>query len=70
MIYLQIDPKSASDPEPKDQSDKIFVGGVHADVSEDEFRDFFAVFGDVKEAHLMYDRETGRPRGILFPFSF
>lgn len=31
----QIDPKLASDPEPKvDRGDKILVGGVHADVTD------------------------------------
>lgn len=29
------------------RSEKIFVGGVHPEVSEDEFRDYFATFGPV-----------------------
>ncbi|XP_038702710.1 heterogeneous nuclear ribonucleoprotein 1-like isoform X2 [Tripterygium wilfordii] len=45
---------------------KIFVGGIPAAVGEDEFRDFFAQFGDVIEHQIMLDHATNRSRGFGF----
>ncbi|KAF3947957.1 hypothetical protein ACB098_01G262900 [Castanea mollissima] len=45
---------------------KIFVGGIPATVNEDEFRDFFAQFGEVKEHQIMRDHSTSRSRGFGF----
>ncbi|KAJ3037313.1 hypothetical protein HDV00_001808 [Rhizophlyctis rosea] len=61
-----IDPKRAIPREEQERTEKIFVGGVAADVTEDNFRDYFTRFGKVVDATLMTDRETGRPRGFGF----
>ncbi|KAL2552501.1 heterogeneous nuclear ribonucleoprotein 1 [Forsythia ovata] len=45
---------------------KIFVGGIPTTVGEDEFRDFFSKFGDVKEQQIMRDHSSGRSRGFGF----
>ncbi|KAG8366900.1 hypothetical protein BUALT_Bualt16G0016000 [Buddleja alternifolia] len=45
---------------------KIFVGGIPTNVDEDEFRDFFSGFGEVKEQQIMKDHSTGRSRGFGF----
>lgn len=45
---------------------KIFVGGIPTTISEDEFRDFFLKFGEVKENQIMHDHSTGRSRGFGF----
>ncbi|KAH6824265.1 RNA-binding family protein [Perilla frutescens var. hirtella] len=45
---------------------KIFVGGIPTTVSEDEFRDFFSNFGEVKEQQIMRDHSSGRSRGFGF----
>ncbi|CAN4082403.1 unnamed protein product [Withania somnifera] len=45
---------------------KIFVGGIPTTVSEDEFRDFFSKFGEVKEHQIMRDHSTNRSRGFGF----
>jgi RNA recognition motif-containing protein len=45
---------------------KIFVGGLHVDVTEDIFRDHFEKYGRVSEALIMTDRATGRSRGFGF----
>ncbi|XP_043706643.1 heterogeneous nuclear ribonucleoprotein 1-like [Telopea speciosissima] len=45
---------------------KIFVGGVPTTVTEDEFKDFFAKFGEVKEHQIMRDHATSRSRGFGF----
>ncbi|KAJ3019494.1 hypothetical protein HKX48_002027 [Thoreauomyces humboldtii] len=61
-----IDPKRAIPREEQEKTEKIFVGGVGADVSEDQFREYFMRFGKVIDATLMIDRESGRPRGFGF----
>lgn len=62
----KIDPKRAVPKEEYERAEKVFVGGVHPDVSEKEFKDFFQKFGNVTEATIMLDRKTGRPRGFGF----
>lgn len=62
----RIDPKRAIPRDEQDKTEKIFVGGISAEVNEEEFREFFTQFGTVIDATLMLDRETGRPRGFGF----
>eukprot|EP00276_Gloeochaete_wittrockiana_P005058 CAMPEP_0184654176 /NCGR_PEP_ID=MMETSP0308-20130426/11896_1 /TAXON_ID=38269 /ORGANISM="Gloeochaete witrockiana, Strain SAG 46.84" /LENGTH=262 /DNA_ID=CAMNT_0027090063 /DNA_START=80 /DNA_END=864 /DNA_ORIENTATION=- len=45
---------------------KIFVGGLAPTVTNDEFRVFFEKFGHVKDAVVMFDSQTQRPRGFGF----
>ncbi|KAL2505224.1 RNA-binding (RRM/RBD/RNP motif) family protein [Abeliophyllum distichum] len=45
---------------------KIFVGGIPTTVGEDEFKDFFSKFGEVKEQQIMRDHSSGRSRGFGF----
>lgn len=45
---------------------KLFVGGLPPDINEDSFRRFFDAFGDIEDSIVMYDRDTGRPRGFGF----
>jgi hypothetical protein len=45
---------------------KLFVGGLPADVTEDEFLAFFEQFGEVVDSVVMFDRETHRSRGFGF----
>ncbi|EEB08688.2 mRNA cleavage factor complex subunit [Schizosaccharomyces japonicus yFS275] len=61
-----IDPKRAIPREEQEKTAKMFVGGVPADCTEEEFRDFFNQFGRVLDATLMMDKDTGRPRGFGF----
>ncbi|CAM0141192.1 unnamed protein product [Umbelopsis sp. WA50703] len=61
-----IDPKRAIPRDEQDKTEKIFVGGIHQDVDEEEFRDYFGQFGKVIDVTLMTDRATGRPRGFGF----
>ncbi|MDX8402505.1 MAG: RNA-binding protein [Mariprofundaceae bacterium] len=44
----------------------IYVGNLPFNATEDEVRDAFGEFGDVKSVKLIDDRETGRPRGFGF----
>jgi len=45
---------------------KMFVGGVSHAVDEEQFKAYFAQYGEVQEAWLMYDPQTQRPRGFGF----
>ena len=47
-------------------NNKLFVGNLSFQTSENELHDAFAAHGTVMEANLMVDRMTGRPRGFGF----
>lgn len=47
-------------------SEKLFVGNISYNTTENDLQDAFAAFGTVLEANLMMDRATGRPRGFGF----
>ena len=47
-------------------SNKLFVGNLSFQTTENELQDAFAAYGTVVEANLMMDRMTGRPRGFGF----
>jgi RNA recognition motif-containing protein len=47
-------------------SNKLFVGNLSFQTTENDLQDAFAAFGAVTETNLMMDRETGRPRGFAF----
>ncbi len=45
---------------------KLFVGGLSWDTTDDGLRSAFEAFGEVREAKVITDRETGRSRGFGF----
>src|SRR5512141_2142056 len=47
-------------------SEKLFVGNLSYNTTENDLQDAFAAHGTVVEANLMMDRATGRPRGFAF----
>ena len=47
-------------------SNKLFVGNLSFNTTENDLNDAFAAFGTVTETNLMMDRMTGRPRGFGF----
>jgi cold-inducible RNA-binding protein len=47
-------------------NNKLFVGNVSFDTTENDLQDAFAAHGTVVETNLMMDRATGRPRGFAF----
>jgi cold-inducible RNA-binding protein len=60
--------------ESKDQSrtynhhmnNKLFVGNLSFNTTENDLQDAFAAQGTVTEANLVMDRTTNRPRGFAF----
>lgn len=45
---------------------KVFVGGLPSSCGGDEFRQYFAQFGEVVDAQVMIDHNTGNSRGFGF----
>jgi len=55
-----------SDSKKHHMSNKLFVGNLSFNTTENDLQDAFAAFGTVTEANLMMDRMTNRPRGFGF----
>jgi cold-inducible RNA-binding protein len=47
-------------------NNKLFVGNLSFNTTENDLQDAFAAHGTVVEANLMTDRVSGRPRGFAF----
>uniref|UniRef100_A0A2P2LC67 Glycine-rich RNA-binding protein n=1 Tax=Rhizophora mucronata TaxID=61149 RepID=A0A2P2LC67_RHIMU len=47
-------------------SSKLFVGGLSWGTDDQSLREAFSGFGDVVEARVILDRDTGRSRGFGF----
>jgi RNA recognition motif-containing protein len=47
-------------------NNKLFVGNLSFDTTENDLQDAFAAHGTVTEANLMMDRTTNRSRGFGF----
>jgi RNA recognition motif-containing protein len=47
-------------------SKKLFVGSLSWDTGDQQLRDAFAAYGDVTEAVVITDRNSGRSRGFGF----
>lgn len=47
-------------------SNKLFVGNLSFNTTENDLQDAFAAHGTVVEANLMMDRMSGKPRGFGF----
>src|SRR3954467_3376166 len=47
-------------------SNKLFVGNLSFNTTENDLQDAFAAHGTVVEANLMMDKMSGRPRGFAF----
>ncbi len=45
---------------------KLFVGGLSWGTTDSELKEAFASYGEITEAKVITDRETGRSRGFGF----
>jgi RNA recognition motif-containing protein len=45
---------------------KLFIGGLSWNTDDDGLRQAFERFGDIEEAKVITDRDTGRSRGFGF----
>ena len=58
--------KNARADAEKSHGVKLFVGGVSYDATEEDIKSLFSTYGKLKEAHMPFDSETGKPRGFAF----
>lgn len=47
-------------------SKKLFVGNLAFAATEEDLEKAFGAFGDIEDAKIILDRETGRSRGFAF----
>ncbi|KAI5683273.1 hypothetical protein M9H77_04501 [Catharanthus roseus] len=59
-------PFSTASSPPPPPNNKLFVGGLSWSINEKTLKDAFSSFGEVSEVRIVYDKETGRPRGFGF----
>ena len=45
---------------------KIYVGNLSYEVTEEDLRQEFKAFGEVKSVSIITDKYTGRPKGFAF----
>ena len=67
---------SGGSPQQRDTTwTKLFVGGLPYHTTDKSLRDHFKVYGEIEEAVVITDRQTGKSRGYgfvspaLFPIS-
>ncbi|HLB52959.1 MAG TPA: hypothetical protein VJK48_04550 [Chlamydiales bacterium] len=48
------------------QNQKLYVGNLNFDASEDEVRELFGNYGQVEDVKIVMDRFSGRSRGFAF----
>ncbi|NQV11046.1 MAG: RNA-binding protein, partial [Cyanobacteria bacterium] len=44
----------------------IYIGNLSFDAEQEDLRDLFSQYGEVRQCSLPLDRETGRKRGFAF----
>lgn len=49
-----------------EQTQKLYVGNLNFDASEDQVRELFGNYGNVDEVKVVMDRFSGRSRGFAF----
>jgi RNA recognition motif-containing protein len=45
---------------------KVYVGNLSYNTTEDKLRTLFAEFGEIASINVITDRDTGRPKGFAF----
>lgn len=48
------------------QNQKLYVGNLNFDATEDQVRELFGSFGEVEDVKIVMDRYSGRSRGFAF----
>ena len=48
------------------QTQKLYVGNLNFDATEDQVRELFGTFGQVEDVKIVMDRFSGRSRGFAF----
>lgn len=48
------------------QKNKLFIGGLPWSVTNDSLRELFSQYGEITEAIIITDRDSGRSKGFGF----
>jgi len=59
-------PKATQKRSVESMAKKLFVGGLSWDTTDDGLRQAFVSYGEITEAKVITDRDTGRSRGFGF----
>ncbi len=62
----EVPPPAADRKREEEMSNKLFVGGLSWDTDDVGLRTAFEPYGEVREAKVITDRDTGRSRGFGF----
>jgi RNA-binding protein Musashi len=61
-----VDPKRAIPRADHEKTAKVFVGGLAPQVTSELLKEFLSQFGQVMDATVMFDRDSGRSKGFAF----
>jgi cold-inducible RNA-binding protein len=50
----------------KSMGNRLYVGNLSYQSTDDSIREAFSAFGEVSDVHVVLDRDTGRSRGFAF----
>ena len=67
---LDLDEEGLTKEEIKKRKTKIFVGGLKYSSKDDVLKEYFSQFGEIEEAVVIYDRESGLSKGYGFVSAF
>mgnify|MGYP004001594029 CR=1 FL=1 len=48
------------------KKDKVYVGNLPYNTTEDELKDFFGQYGQIKSVNIIVDHHSGRSKGFGF----
>lgn len=59
-------PKDENGQTDNSQVKKLFVGGIKGDITEDELKEIFGVYGNIIKISIPTDKETSKQKGFVF----
>ncbi|RWS21475.1 RNA-binding protein 38-like protein [Leptotrombidium deliense] len=66
LEYSSAIPQQQQTPQKDTTFTKIFVGGLPYHTTDKSLKKFFEAFGEIEEAVVITDRQTGKSRGYGF----
>ena len=66
MLFKVTEKQLQRPGEREKMANKLFVGNLAFAATEQDLEEAFGAFGEIEEAKIILDRETGRSRGFAF----